>query len=524
MTAPGSIVEALLRWAESDPGRRCLEFEGRSLTYGELVSRSGGWSAGLRGLGVGRADRVALFLENSPEFVCAYLGAQLAGAIVVLVNNQYRQVELRHLLSDSGARVCVTDSAGVGELEKVANDLPSLQHVVVDGMDNVDRVDGPRRGALAGRVPVLGSSPLLGAPPALLAPPPPGDPALIAYTSGTTGRSKGAVLRHENLAANAASVAQAWRWSERDHLLLALPLFHVHGLGVGVHGTLFNGASLTLHRRFDAEAVFDALCRGGPTLFFGVPTMYVRLVDLAQRQQRRPSPLRLYVSGSAPLSVHTFAEFERLFGQKILERYGMSETLMNTTNPYHGERRPGTVGLPFPGQEARVVEVRTRTPVPDGETGEIQVRGPHVFGGYWQRPDATAAAFDPQGWFNTGDLGVRSADGYLTINGRAHELIICGGFNVYPREIEEVLLSHPAVAEAAVVGLPDPEFGEQVAAAVVLKPGAAASAEQLIARCRAQLASFKKPRRVEFVAALPRNAMGKLQKNVLRERLLAGAG
>jgi malonyl-CoA/methylmalonyl-CoA synthetase len=294
-----------------------------------------------------------------------------------------------------------------------------------------------------------------------------------------------------------------------------------------------------LHRRFDAAAIYDRLLQDGKggaegrgvTMFFGVPTMYTRLIAEAERRlaaaEVRPPPLRLYVSGSAPLNVQTFEDFERLFGQRILERYGMSETIMNLTNPYDGERRPGTVGQPFPGQEARIVDVRTRQPILDEQPGEIQVRGPHVFEGYWNRPDATAEAFDAGGWFNTGDLGWCSADGYFTISGRAKELIITGGYNVYPREVEEVLLTHPGVAEAAVVGLPDPEFGEQVVAAVVhqtASPPTGApppNAEDLIAFCRDQLASYKKPRRVVFVDSLPRNALGKVQKHTLQDWLRA---
>jgi malonyl-CoA/methylmalonyl-CoA synthetase len=267
-------------------------------------------------------------------------------------------------------------------------------------------------------------------------------------------------------------------------------------------------------------------------MFFGVPTMYSRLVAEAQRRSQRPAPIRLYVSGSAPLSIQTFENFERLFGQRILERYGMSETLMNLTNPYDGERRPGTVGQPFPGQEARIVDVQTRQPILDERPGEIQVRGPHVFKGYWQQPEATAEALDAEGWFNTGDLGWRSADGYYTISGRARELIISGGYNVYPREVEEVLLTHPGVAEAAVLGLPDPDLGEQVVAVVVPRRTGGAhapagrgcngahafadTADELVALCRDRLASYKKPRAVYFADALPRNALGKVQKHVLR--------
>jgi malonyl-CoA/methylmalonyl-CoA synthetase len=252
-------------------------------------------------------------------------------------------------------------------------------------------------------------------------------------------------------------------------------------------------------------------------MFFGVPTMYTRLIAEAKKRNERPAPIRLYVSGSAPLSVQTFEEFEQLFGQRILERYGMTETAMNLTNPYVGERRPGTVGQPFPGQEARIVDVKTRQPILDERPGEIQVRGPHVFKGYWQNPEATREAFDAEGWFNTGDLGWRSADGYYTISGRARELIITGGYNVYPREVEDVLETHPGVAEAAVIGLPHSDYGEQVVAVVVKRKEV--RAEELIAHCHDQLAAYKKPRQVVFVESLPRNALGKVQKHLLVDQL-----
>src|SRR5215211_1532188 len=344
------------------------------------------------------------------------------------------------------------------------------------------------------------------------------DLAVIAYTSGTTGRSKGAMLLHRNLVANAAAICSAWRWSADDHLLLALPLFHTHGLMVGAHGTFFTGASAELHRKFDAGRVYDALLEGRVTMFFGVPTMYVRLLREAEARVERPRPLRLYVSGSAPLSPHAFEVFERVFGERILERYGMTETIMNLTNPYEGERRPGTVGKPYPGQEARVVDIKTREPLSADEVGEIEVRGPHVFAGYWNRPDATEETFDEDGWFRTGDLGSVSEDGYFTISGRSKELIISGGYNVYPREVEEVVEGCPGVSEAAVVGLPDPEFGERVVAAVVREdPGL--TAEKVTSFCREDLAGYKKPREVVFVEDLPRNALGKVLKHRVRERL-----
>ena len=342
---------------------------------------------------------------------------------------------------------------------------------------------------------------------------------MIAFTSGTTGRSKGAMLVHRNLIANAEAVCRAWRWTAEDTLLLALPLFHVHGLMVGAHGTFFTGASAELHRSFDAARVYDALLEGRVTMFFGVPTMYARLLREAEVRAGRPRPLRLYVSGSAPLSPQAFEEFERLFGERILERYGMTETIMNLSNPYDGERRPGTVGRPFPGQEARVVDIKTREPVAAGEVGEIEVRGPHVFAGYWNRLDATEESFDENGWFRTGDLGSVSGDGYFTISGRSKELIISGGYNVYPREVEEVVDECPGVAEVAVVGLPDPEFGERVVAAVVRDdPGL--TAEKVVDFCREDLAGYKKPRQVVFVDALPRNALGKVLKHEVRKELM----
>jgi malonyl-CoA/methylmalonyl-CoA synthetase len=515
-TQAGSIVEVLLLAAERAPEKKLLRFEGQTWSYANLVDLTRRWSAGLRARCLQVGDRVALFLDNSLAFLGSYFGVQAAGGIVVLVNTQYRQVELRHILSDAEVRVAVVDSPRLGELLRVLPDLPALELIVVcDGDVAVDRIEPS-----PSTVTLVTADALLAAGNNQHADVPPAESiALIAYTSGTTGRSKGAMLSHQNLIANSRAVVDAWRWTDRDVLLLALPLFHIHGLGVGIHGTVVAGGSVDLRRRFAADATIETLERGGVTMFFGVPTMYTRLIAEARSRSTRPPPLRLYVSGSAPLSAQTFAEFVECFGQPILERYGMTETVMNLTNPYDGERRPGTVGQPFPGQEARIVDLQTREPIEDERPGEIQVRGPHVFKGYWKRSDATAEALNRDGWFNTGDLGWRSRDGYFTISGRARELIITGGFNVYPREVEEVLLTHPGVAEAAVFGLPDPEYGEQVVAAVVPRSPKAVPAEELVAYCRDQLASYKKPRRIHFVDQLPRNALGKVQKHVLREQL-----
>ncbi|MBO0789576.1 MAG: acyl-CoA synthetase [Ktedonobacteraceae bacterium] len=513
-----SIVEAVAQHARQQPGRSAIFFEKQVIGYGQLYADVKRFAGALMMQGVRPGDRVALFLDNCPAFVVAYLGTQLAGGIVVLVNTQYRQVELSHIMTDAGVKVCVTSEAGRTELFRLEASALELL-VVVDDTGDMRAGELIKSITFADFVAQGGSRDAQATFPSLTVPAP-DDPALIGYTSGTTGRAKGALLCHRNLTSNIEALTTAWRWTDNDHLLLTLPLFHAHGLMVGMHGALFLGAKVTLRRKFDAADVLDTL-RSDPsiTLFFGVPTMYARLLAEAERQGIPEHLPRLFVSGSAPLSPQLFTDFARVFGQPILERYGMTETIMNLTNPYEGERRAGTVGGPFPGQEARVVDVQTRRPLPAGEIGEIEVRGPHVFVGYWNRPDATAEAFSTDGWFKTGDLGWYSADGYFTITGRARELIISGGYNVYPREVEDILETHPAIAEAAVVGLPDDDLGEQVVAIVVPRAGHVPEIASIIAFCREHLASYKKPRQVVFVDTLPRNALGKVQKHVLVEQL-----
>jgi malonyl-CoA/methylmalonyl-CoA synthetase len=338
-------------------------------------------------------------------------------------------------------------------------------------------------------------------------------PAAIVYTSGTTGRAKGAVLTHGNLAANARTLVDAWRVTADDRYLAVLPLFHVHGLANGVGSWLASGCRMRLVERFEhdkAEALFEEF---RPTLFFGVPTIYARLLELPEPTARRiGSRMRLFVSGSAPLPAPVFEAFRAKFGHAILERYGMTETLMTIGNPYDGERRRGTVGRPLRGVELRVVSPDGRD-LPDGATGQLLVRGPTVFGGYWRRPEATAAAFT-DGWFRTGDLGERSADGYFTLRGRSSDLIITGGFNVYPREIEDLLLEQPGVREAAVVGAPDERRGERPVAFFA----GDADPSALEAACRRELASFKVPAAFVRVETLPRNALGKVEKHRLASR------
>jgi malonyl-CoA/methylmalonyl-CoA synthetase len=339
-------------------------------------------------------------------------------------------------------------------------------------------------------------------------------PAAIVYTSGTTGAAKGAVITHGNLAANARTLVDAWRITAADRFLLSLPLFHVHGLGNGIHCWLLAGCRTRLLERFEHQSAASTFLDFRPSLFFGVPTMYARLLEVDGETAREIGRhFRLCVSGSAPLAAQVLEDFESRYGQRILERYGMTETLMTLSNPYDGERRAGTVGLPLPGVVARIVDAGGRD-VDAGLEGELLVRSPTLFAGYWNKADATARAFS-DGWFRTGDIARRSADGYVTLCGRRSDLIISGGFNIYPREIEDVLAEHPSVAEVAVRGMPDERRGEVPAAFVVPAPGCAADEQALIEWCRGQLASFKVPRRMVFLDRLPRTALGKVQKNLL---------
>ena len=515
-----SVVEHFLALAARAPERPLLDFEGTTVTRGQLAESVRRTASALRARQHGSGERVALFLGTCAEFPALWLGLQLAGAAGIPVNTAYREVELRHLLHHGGASAVFTDAAGLPHLLPLLRELPRLRLLVLVGPE-ADAIEG--RLSLPAGVERLTLEALWSeGDPTESLPPPAGDSlAALGYTSGTTGRAKGAMLLHRNFEANVTAVAAAWEWTEADRLLLTLPLFHAHGLFVGLHGTLVCGGRVTLHRRFDARAVLEALGRSEHTMFFGVPTMYGRLVELAGEAGHPLPSLRLLVSGSAPLSRELHALVGERLGQRILERYGMTETGMNTTQPFRGVRRPGSVGRPFPGQEARVVHPATRQPLPAGETGEIEVRGPHVFAGYWEDPAATAEALDASGWFATGDLGSLDAQGELSISGRAKELIISGGFNVYPREVEEVLLTHPDVAEAAVLGLPHPDLGEQVTAVIVPR-GEPFATESLVEHCRQRLAAFKKPREITFASTLPRNALGKVQKHLLREALLRG--
>lgn len=427
--------------------------------------------------GIVAGDRLVVQLPNSVTFLDLFLACLRLGVIFVPVNVLYRDREVAHIVSDAAPALSVFGPEAAQLAAEAA------------GMDS-----GPVRRVLTS----AGGD---------------GDvPAALVYTSGTTGRSKGAVLSHNNFATNALNVTGAWAITSTDRYFAALPLFHVHGLANGVMAWLMSGCRMRLVERFDASRIAAQLDDFHPTLFFGVPTMYVRLLEVDDSMAARiGARARLFVSGSAPLPAATLEAFRQKYGHTILERYGMSETLMNISNPYVGERRAGSVGLPLPGVSVRVVDP-DGTPVGDEAIGHVELRGSNVFAGYWNNPQATAGAFR-DGWFRTGDLAERSADGYYTLRGRSSDLIISSGFNIYPREIEEVLLEHPGVREAAVVGVPDSRKGEVPIAYIVADAGV--DDGEMRETCARQLASFKVPRGFVRVEALPRTALGKVQKHLL---------
>ncbi len=510
------LFEASLVRRAAEPGLEIGPPGGpvETLTFGEIAARGERVAAALAARGVRAGDRLAVQLANGLAFLDLFLACLKLGAILVPINVLYREREVGHIVADAEPVAVVTTSGLAGLVPRgtavwdVEEFVPSSRGTPVGPAPR-----DPPAPATADPLRVSDARPRSGVRPEPAAPGAPRDdtPAAIVYTSGTTGRAKGAVLGHGNLAANARTLVEAWRISAQDRYLAVLPLFHVHGLGNGVCSWLASGCRMRLVERFEhekAQALFEEF---RPTLFFGVPTIYVRLLELPDGPARRIGErTRLFVSGSAPLPAPVFGAFRAKFGHAVLERYGMTETLMTIGNPYDGERRPATVGRPLPGVEVRVVGPDGRD-LDAGQTGELLVRGPAVFSGYWRRPDATAAAF-VDGWFRTGDLGQRSADGYVTLRGRASELILCGGFNVYPREIEEVLLEQPGVREAAVVGMPDERRGERPVAYFAGDADPAA----LEAGCRQQLASFKVPAAFVRVDSLPRNALGKVQKHLLR--------
>lgn len=467
---------------------------GQDVTYDAFLRQAAQLAHALQGQGVGVGDRVAVQVAKSPQALALYAACAQMGAIFLPLNTAYTPSEVAYFVNDSGARVFVCDPGAAADLTPVADQAGAvLLTMGAQGHGTLPDMaaTAPEQFSTASR---CGD-----------------DLAAFLYTSGTTGRSKGAMLTQDNLLSNARTLTELWQFTDRDVLLHALPIFHTHGLFVGTNITLIAGGRMIFLSGFDQDAMIEAM--PDATAMMGVPTFYTRLLGDDRFDRDLCKAMRLFVSGSAPLLADTHRQFESRTGHRILERYGMTETNMNTSNPYSAERRAGTVGLPLPDVELKVC-APDGTELPRGEIGIIEVRGPNVFKGYWQMPEKTAQELRADGFFITGDLAVQGQDGYVTIVGRAKDLVISGGFNVYPKEVEDVIDAHPAVLESAVIGVPHPDFGEGVVAIVVTN--GAPLPDDFDPWVAQTLAAYKRPKHVAVVDALPRNTMGKVQKAALR--------
>ncbi len=472
--------------------------DGTAISHADFLHLTAQTAHALVAFGLKPGDRLAAQVEKSPEALALYAACAQAGIIFLPLNTAYTTDELRYFIENSGAKLVVCDDRAKAKLTPIAEGLDAgIENLNADGSGSLPMATAMRPNTFN------------------TVPREEDDLAALLYTSGTTGRSKGAMLTQKNLLSNAEVLAEYWRFTSEDTLLHALPIFHTHGLFVATNIALLTGSAMIFLPKFDLDTVIDQLPHA--TAMMGVPTFYTRLLDDPRFTAELTSHMRLFISGSAPLLADTHRQFEARTGHRILERYGMTETNMNTSNPYDGPRRAGTVGVPLPGIELKITDPETGEDLPDGEVGQIEVRGPNVFKGYWQMPEKTAAELRADGFFITGDLGKVDDDGYVQIVGRNKDLIISGGYNIYPKEIELVLDAEPGVLESAVIGVPDKEFGETVLAIVVPEQGAEIDPAHLLnSACRA-LARFKHPRKVMLVNELPRNAMGKVQKNALRE-------
>ncbi len=490
----------LIRSAAPQLDKAALEVPGGwSLSYSDLFERSGQFANAIVALGVAPGDRVAVQIDKSPDFIALVLACLRAGAVLLPLNTAYTLAELEYFLGDARPALVVCSPSALEATRDLARKL---------GLHAVESLGAARDGTLAQAVAAAPSTFQTIARDK-------DDLAAILYTSGTTGRSKGAMLTHENLASNALALIDIWRFASDDVLIHALPVFHTHGLFVATNVALLAGASMIFLPAFDADAIVAALPRA--TTLMGVPTFYTRLVTHPGINRESTAHMRLFVSGSAPLLAETHQHWRDKTGHAILERYGMTETNMIASNPYQGARKPGAVGFALPGVSIRIAAAQTGARLPAGEIGIIEVKGPNVCKGYWQMPEKTDAEFRSDGFFITGDLGRIDADGYLEIVGRAKDLIISGGFNVYPKEVEDEIDALEGVYESAVVGLPHPDFGEGVTALVVPKKAAHLNEAEMLAALTKRLARYKLPKRIFIVDALPRNAMGKVQKAALRD-------
>ncbi len=475
-------------------------FDGRKITFGHVVEQSARMAHALQKLGVVTGDRVAVQVDKSPEMILLYLACVRAGAIFLPLNTAYTPTEIEYFLGDAEPRVFVCEPAQRDKLAPVAAKA-GVAHVVtlgtaLDGTLIETSQTQPTAFADVDRGP--------------------DDLAAILYTSGTTGRSKGAMLSHENLASNARTLVEYWRYTAKDVLIHALPIYHTHGLFVATNTILLSGGTMLFLPKLDGDAIMRLMPRA--TSMMGVPTFYTRLLAHPGLNPDATRHMRLFISGSAPLLAETHREWRAKTGHAILERYGMTETNMNTSNPFDGDRVAGTVGLPLPGVSVRIADPDNGAPTAQGEIGMIEVRGPNVFKGYWRMPEKTAAEFRPDGFFITGDMGKIDERGYVHIVGRNKDLVITGGFNVYPAEVESEIDAVAGVVESAIIGVPHADFGEGVTAVVVRKVGGDATEKSIMTAIESRLAKFKLPKRIIFVDELPRNTMGKVQKNVLRDQ------
>ncbi len=468
------------------------------VSHADFAGRAAGFAGALVAAGLGPGDRVALQLEKSVDMLAVIAGAIRAGVVFLPLNTAYTAAEVAYFVADAGAKLLLCDGRAEASLAPVAAGCGAALAVLnADGTGSFGEA-----ARAAGSVPVAARTA--------------GDLAALLYTSGTTGRSKGAMMSHGNLLSNAEVLTEYWRFTEDDVLLHALPIFHTHGLFVATNVALLAGCPMIFLPKFDAAEVIRHLPQA--TAMMGVPTFYTRLLDDPRLTRDLVDKMRIFISGSAPLLAETHRQWEARTGHRILERYGMTETNMNTSNPCAGERRAGTVGFPLPGVELKICDAEGRE-LPRGEIGTIEVRGPNVFQGYWNMPEKTAEELRPNGFFITGDLGVIDADGYVSIVGRARDLIISGGFNVYPKEVEMALDALPGILESAVIGAPHPDFGEAVVAVVVPESGTKPDPEAIRAALGKSLAKFKQPKHIALRATLPRNTMGKVQKVALRDEL-----
>lgn len=482
-----------------DPNRLAIEtHDGARISYGDLIARAGQMANVLVARGVKPGDRVAVQVEKSVANIVLYLGTVRAGAVYLPLNTAYTLNELDYFIGDAEPSLVVCDPSKAGGLAPIAAKVNAeVETLGPDGKGSLTEAADKASREFA-TVPRDND-----------------DLAAILYTSGTTGRSKGAMLTHDNLASNSLSLVGYWRFTDKDVLIHALPIYHTHGLFVATNVTLFSRASMIFLPKLDPDLIIKLMARA--TVLMGVPTFYTRLLQNPALSRDTTKHMRLFISGSAPLLAETHREWSARTGHAVLERYGMTETNMNTSNPYDGERVPGAVGFPLPGVFVRVTEPETGKELPREEIGMIEVKGPNVFKGYWRMPDKTKAEFRPDGFFITGDLGKIDAKGYVHILGRGKDLVISGGFNVYPKEIESEIDAMPGVIESAVIGVPHADFGEGVTAVLVCNKGADVTEAAVLKALDGRLAKFKMPKRVFVVDELPRNTMGKVQKNVLRD-------